>query len=119
MEMVEVTVMVDDVDELGALSGSATASVMEGATDLDTYTLSTMDDAATWTVDGADSSQFMLDGTGISRMLTFNDAPRLRSTGRRRRRQHLHGHRHGLGRRRRGDDGSHASRSPTWRRPER
>ena len=77
-EMVPVTIEVTDVDELGALSGSETASVMEGATDaLGTYTLTggTMDDTATWTLDGADSSQFTLVGTGMSRDLTFSSAP--------------------------------------------
>ena len=37
MDMVEVTVTVTDVDELGTLSGSDTASIMEGDTDLGTY----------------------------------------------------------------------------------
>ena len=73
MEMVEVTITVDNVDELGALSGSATASVMEGATDLGTYALTggTMDDTATWTVSGDDAGALTITG-GV---LTFNDAP--------------------------------------------
>ena len=76
MEMVEVTVMVTNVDELGALSGSTTASINEGATDLGTYTLTgTAADTAVWSLAGADMSHFMLDGTGMSRMLKFTRAP--------------------------------------------
>ena len=77
MEMVEVTVEVTNVDELGTLSGSTSASVMEGATDaLGTYTLTgTAADTADWSLDGADMSDFMLEGTGMSRMLKFSSAP--------------------------------------------
>ena len=77
MEMVEVTVMVTDVDELGALSGSDTASINEGDTDLGTYTLTAIEDGptVTWSLDGADMSDFMLEGTGMSRMLKFTSAP--------------------------------------------
>ena len=77
MEMVAVTVMVDDVDELGALGGSDTASINEGATDLGTYTLTggAMGATATWSVEGTDMSDFMLEGTGMSRMLKFKSAP--------------------------------------------
>ena len=77
MEMVEVTVEVTNVDELGTLSGSTSASIMEGATDsLGTYTLmGTAADTADWSLDGADMSDFMLEGTGMSRMLKFSSAP--------------------------------------------
>ena len=77
MEMVEVTVTVTDVDELGTLSGSTTASINEGSTDaLGTYTLTgTAADTADWSLDGADMSDFMLEGTGMSRMLKFSSAP--------------------------------------------
>ena len=77
MEMVEVTVEVTNVDELGTLSGSTSASIMEGATDsLGTYTLmGTAADTADWSLDGADMSDFMLEGTGMSRMLKFGSAP--------------------------------------------
>ena len=77
MEMVEVTVTVTNVDELGTLSGSTSASIMEGATDsLGTYTLmGTAADTADWSLDGADMSDFMLEGTGMSRMLKFRSAP--------------------------------------------
>ena len=70
---------VTDVDELGALSGSTTdVSVNEGDTDaLGTYTLTGGDGTSTvtWSLDGADMSDFMLDGTGMSRMLMFSSAP--------------------------------------------
>ena len=76
MEMVEVTVMVTNVDELGALSGSTTASINEGDTDLGTYTLTgTAADTAVWSLAGADMSHFRLDGTGMTRMLKFTRAP--------------------------------------------
>ena len=77
MEMVEVEVMVDDVNELGDLGGSDTASVMEGATDVGTYTLTggSMDATATWSVEGTDMGDVMLEGTGMSRMLKFSSAP--------------------------------------------
>ena len=77
--MVEVTIEVADVDELGSLGGPTSASVMvmEGATDsLGTYTLTgTAADTADWSLDGADMSDFMLEGTGMSRMLKFSSAP--------------------------------------------
>ena len=75
--MVEVTVEVTNVDELGTLSGSTSASIMEGATDsLGTYTLmGTAADTADWSLDGADMSDFMLEGTGMSRMLKFRSPP--------------------------------------------
>ena len=105
-EMMAVAITVDDVDELGALGGSETASINEGATDVGTYMVSggTMDATATWNVEGADADHFTITGG----MLKFSSAPDYeKPNGRRRQRlQHLHGHRHGLGRRRRGDDGS-------------
>ena len=78
IQMVEVTVMVTDVDELGALSGPGSFTQAEGGTDaMETYTLSGGDGTTTvsWTLAGADASQFTLDGTGMSRMLMFESAP--------------------------------------------
>ena len=72
-----VTVTVTNVDELGVLSGPASASVNEGDTDLGTYELTAIEDgpAVTWSLDGTDMSDFMLEGTGMSRMLKFSSAP--------------------------------------------
>ena len=77
MAMQEVTIMVTDVDELGTLSGSDTASINEGATDLGTYTLTAIEDGptVTWSLDETGTSDFMLEGTGMSRMLKFSSAP--------------------------------------------
>ena len=78
MAMQEVTVMVTNVDELGTLGGSTSASIMEGATDsLGTYTLTAIEDGptVTWSLDGTDMSDFMLEGTGMSRTLNFKNAP--------------------------------------------
>ena len=77
IQMVEVTVTVTDVDELGALSGPGSFTQAEGGTDaMETYTLSGGDGSTvSWMLDGADASQFMLDGTGMSRMLMFESAP--------------------------------------------
>ena len=76
MDMVEVTVTVTDVDELGTLSGSDTASINEGDTDLGTYTLTgTAADTADWSLDETGTSDFMLEGRGMSRMLKFSSAP--------------------------------------------
>ena len=98
-----VTVMVTDVIELGALSGSTSASINEGDTDLGTYTLTEIEDGpmATWSKEGVDADQFTLNGTGMSRMLKFSSAPDYESPmgGGRERLQHLHGHRRGQGRR--------------------
>ena len=65
------------MDELGALSGSTTDSVNEGATDLGTYELTAIEDGptVTWSRGGDDADQFMLEGTGMSRMLKFESAP--------------------------------------------
>ena len=59
---VGVRVEVTNVDELGALSGSTTASINEGDTDsLGTYS--------------SRRSRMALEGTGMSRMLKFSSAP--------------------------------------------
>ena len=73
-----VTVTVTNVDELGSLSGPATASVDEGDRDTrGTYTLTEIEDGpmVTWSLDGTDMGDFMLEGTGMSRMLKFSSAP--------------------------------------------
>ena len=77
MEMVEVTIMVTDVDELGPLSGPGSASNPEGTDAVGTYMVSGGDGSTTinWSLDGADASQFMLEGTGMSTMLKFSSAP--------------------------------------------
>jgi hypothetical protein len=73
MAMVEVSVTVTDVSEVGTLAGSSGFPHAEGGTDTgETYTLSGGDGSTvSWMLDGADASQFMLDGTGMSRMLKF------------------------------------------------
>ena len=74
VETEQVTVMVTDVNELGDLAGDMTPSHAENSTDaVATYTLSggTMDDAAMWSLEGADEGMF--DITGGS--LTFKNAP--------------------------------------------
>ena len=73
-----VTVTVTDVDELGALSGDASLTQAENGTDATgTYTLTEIEDGptVTWSLDGTDMSDFMLEGTGMSRMLKFSSAP--------------------------------------------
>ena len=76
MEMVEVNVMVTDVDELVTLSGPGSASNPEGMDTVGTYMASGGDGSTVnWSLEGADSSHFMLDGTGMSRMLKFSSAP--------------------------------------------
>ena len=73
-----VTVTVTDVDELGMLSGDDSFSYAEGGTDaVGTYTLTAIEDGptVTWSLDGTDKSDFMLEGTGMSRMLKFSSAP--------------------------------------------
>ena len=76
----DVTVTVSNVDELGTLSGPTEACQhhAEGGTAAGgTYMVSGGDGSTTinWSLDGADASQFMLDGTGMSRMLNFRSAP--------------------------------------------
>ena len=81
MEMLEVTVEVTDVDELGTLSGPGSPiSYMENGTmTVATYTVSgTMADTASWTLEGADAEYFTLTG-GV---LTFKHGPRLRDATR-------------------------------------
>jgi hypothetical protein len=77
MEMLEVTVEVTNVDELGTLSGPGSRSHMENSTDaVATYTLTGGDGSTiSWSLDGADSSHFMFDVTGMDRMLKFGSAP--------------------------------------------
>ena len=73
-----VRVTVTDVDELGALSGDASLTQAENGTDaVGTYTLTEIEDGptVTWSKDGADEGLFMLEGTGMSRMLKFSSAP--------------------------------------------
>ena len=83
MAMVEVSVTVTDVSEVGTLAGSSGFPHAEGGTDTGkTYTLSGGDGSTvSWMLDGVDASQFMLDGTGMSRMLKFKQRPRLRDAG--------------------------------------
>ena len=52
-------------------------SVNEGDTDVGTYTLTEIEDgpAVTWSLDETGTSDFMLEGTGMSRMLKFSSAP--------------------------------------------
>ena len=73
----EVTVTVSNVDELGTLSGPGSANNPEGTDAVGTYMVSGGDGSTTinWSLDGADASQFMLDGTGMSTMLKFASAP--------------------------------------------
>ena len=81
MEMVEVSVTVIDVDELGMVDGMESPSYAENRDDaVATYTVDSgsMADTAVWTLNGADASQFTLDGTGMSRMLMFRSAPTTR-----------------------------------------
>ena len=78
-DIVEVTVMVTNVDELGMLPDDASVSYAENGTDaVGTYAITgdgTMNATADWSVDGADKDHFMLEGTGMSRMLKFASAP--------------------------------------------
>ena len=74
----DVTVTVSNVDELGTLAGDGSLTYAEGGTAaVGTYMVSGGDGSTTinWSLDGADASQFMLDGTGMSRMLNFRSAP--------------------------------------------
>ena len=74
MRMVEVTVTVDNVDELGTLDEpTKDTSVMEGDTDVATYTLTGGDGTSTvaWSLEGDDAEHFtIMDG-----MLKFSSAP--------------------------------------------
>ena len=72
MEMEEVTVTVDDVEELGTLEGNASISYDENDTgDVGTYT-TTGPDTATWSLDGDDADDFSLSSGGV---LTFSASP--------------------------------------------
>ena len=77
----QITIEVTDVDEvpvagLLTLAGDSSRSYAEnGRDDLGTYTVSGTTSAVTWTLEGADGSHFMLDGTGRSRMLKFKSVP--------------------------------------------
>ena len=76
MEMMEVTVMVTDVDELVTLSGPGSASNPEGMDTVGTYMASGGDGSTiNWSLEGADNSHLMLDGTGMSRVLKFRSGP--------------------------------------------
>ena len=75
----DVTVVVDNEEELGTLSATGISSTYleNGTGDLGTYTLEgTAADTAKWSLGGADGSDhFMLEGTGMSRLLKFSSAP--------------------------------------------
>ena len=74
MEMMDVSVMVDDVNELGTLAGDASHTYAENGTGaVGTYTLSggTMDSTAAWSVEGADAGAFSISGG----MLSFSASP--------------------------------------------
>ena len=74
METMDVAITVTDVNELGDLTGDATASYAEGGTAaVATYTLSggSMDSAADWSLGGDDAGDFDIAGGS----LTFNAAP--------------------------------------------
>ena len=73
MDTHNVTVMVTNVDELGALSGDESVTYAENSMDtVATYTASgPMADMATWTTMGADASHF----TSTGGMLKFKSAP--------------------------------------------
>ena len=72
MEMEEVTVTVDDVEELGTLEGNASISYDENDTgDVGTYT-TTGPDTATWSLDGDDADDFSISSGGV---LTFSASP--------------------------------------------
>ena len=83
-DTITVTIMVTDVDEEPvimeggiAIGGMSAPSFAENSTDaVATYTASGPNAAtATWSLEGDDSSRFMLDGSGASRMLKFTSAP--------------------------------------------
>ena len=76
-EMVEITINVTDVAELGTLAGDANVTYAEDRTDaVGDYEVTGGDGSAvTWSLEGADAGQFTLDGTGMSRTLMFSSAP--------------------------------------------
>ena len=74
----EVTVTVSNVDDSVRWQATVSLTYVEGGTAaVGTYMVSGGDGSTTinWSLDGADASQFMLDGTGMSRMLNFRSAP--------------------------------------------
>ena len=77
VDTLKVRVDVTDVDELGTLSGDDSLTQAENGTDaVGTYRLTgTAADTADWSLDGADMSDFMLEGSGSTRMLKFRSAP--------------------------------------------
>ena len=81
MDTHNVMVMVTNVDELGTLSGPESASVMEGATDVATYTISAIASGASYTylrsLEGDDAGQFTLNAVGTTGVLelSFSSAP--------------------------------------------
>ena len=76
MEMVEVTVMVTNVDEIGTLSGPETVSnYMENSEDpVGTYTVSggSMSEMANLTLEGNDAGDFSISSAGV---LSFRSSP--------------------------------------------
>ena len=76
MEMVEVTVMVTNVDEIGTLSGPETVSnYMENGEDpVGTYTVSggSMSEMANLTLEGDDAGDFSISSAGV---LSFRSSP--------------------------------------------
>ena len=74
MEMVEVTVMVTNVDELEMVSGEASVSYAENDEDaVATYTASgAMADDAMWTLMGDDAGDFSISSAGV---LSFRSSP--------------------------------------------
>ena len=74
-----VTITVTDVDELDELTPDMDSPISHPENSMDTvatYTVTgTMADMATWTLEGDDAESFMLEGTGMSRMLKFSSAP--------------------------------------------
>ena len=96
MEMVEVTVMVTNVDEIGTLSGPETVSnYMENSEDpVGTYTVSggSMSEMANLALEGDDDRRLQHQQC---RRAQLQELPRLRESHGRRHGQHLHGHRQG------------------------
>ena len=76
-EMVEITINVTDVDELGTLAGDTNVTYAEDRTDaVGNYEVRGGDGSAIdWSLEGADAGQFTLEGTGMSRTLMFSSAP--------------------------------------------
>ena len=83
MDTHEVTVMVTNVDEAPpviidlSISGQARPEYAENGTGaVATYTVAgTNADSATWSLEGTDAGDFMIDGSGMSVMLRFRSSP--------------------------------------------